>query len=253
MFKIVEGILFFEGQVLTLDEAFEASIKKWEFLRDYYRDNSHEPIKDGGIRSCGLCMLFWENNCKGCPIAETGHAGCVATPYEEYQDIVDKDSFPPSGIPRNEYLANTCEDEIRLLKRIRDEHKAAPMFRILNGKLVFEGTVSTLDEAFAVSIKKWETLRDYYLSDPEKIIDEDGKHTCGLCHLFLGIPFSANQCKGCPVAEAGHIGCEGTPYIEYCKNENCITEYVTCEDYNDLAQICEDEVEFLRAVRDKEI
>jgi hypothetical protein len=115
------------------------------------------------------------------------------------------------------------------------------MFEIVDGSLHFNGTVSTLDEAFEASIKKWETLRDYYLGNPGQTIGDGGSQTCGLCRLFW-----LENCEGCPIAEAGHEGCAGTAYVDYC-NE---IEFLDV-DCNRIVEICESEIEFLNQIRSK--
>lgn len=63
--------------------ALEISIKKWEYIETLF--SRGETIdNDGGPATCGLCMLFFMNNCDGCPIREdTGKKYCDGTPYED--------------------------------------------------------------------------------------------------------------------------------------------------------------------------
>jgi len=96
--------------------------------------------------------------------------------------------------------------------------------------------ILTESQAFEVSIAKWEQLYD--LCNQGKLVDDGGIQTCGLCALyFYG---HMDECEGCPIKNAGHMGCIGTPYKDYLaalKNGNL-----------ELAkQAAKEEIQFLRS------
>lgn len=59
-------------------KALNESIEKWE-------RNAVAETPDGyvvGADDCALCDMFWETNCRGCPVmSKSGQKGCVCTPY----------------------------------------------------------------------------------------------------------------------------------------------------------------------------
>ncbi len=60
-------------------QALNKSIAKWERNATTY-DLWEVTL---GILECALCQLFWDRNCKGCPVLEkTGATCCDETPYE---------------------------------------------------------------------------------------------------------------------------------------------------------------------------
>jgi hypothetical protein len=57
-------------------KALHGSIKKWEAI-------VAGTGVDDGIHNCPLCVLFWRNNCAGCPVAESSNdISCNNTPYK---------------------------------------------------------------------------------------------------------------------------------------------------------------------------
>jgi len=62
-------------------------------------------------------------------------------------------------------------------------------------------------EALKASIAKWE--RNAEAKTPADVLI--GAHACPLCRIFHWA-FGGNDCKGCPINDVGHSGCEGTPY-----------------------------------------
>ena len=96
--------------------ALEASIKHW-------KDNLKAAKKGKigaihiGVSTCACCDLYFDNNCKDCPIYEyTGMSTCGATPYEdvaeEHSDVLYKKS------PDLTNLIDTIEDEIDFLEEV---------------------------------------------------------------------------------------------------------------------------------------
>jgi hypothetical protein len=60
------------------EKALRASIKHWEI--DVLKNNVF-PKTD----NCPLCLLYFIEDCRGCPIAKkTGHDCCHETPYRNY-------------------------------------------------------------------------------------------------------------------------------------------------------------------------
>jgi len=60
---------------MTLKQAWDKTIKKWEYI---FETDDRSYVND--ITSCGLCDLFYWNNCRHCPIKEmTGRLYCLGT------------------------------------------------------------------------------------------------------------------------------------------------------------------------------
>ena len=71
-------------------QAFEVSIAKWELLHTLC--NQGKLVDDGGIQTCGLCILYFYGHideCEDCPITSAGHRGCTGTPYKDYVKAVE--------------------------------------------------------------------------------------------------------------------------------------------------------------------
>lgn len=70
----------------TVRAALQASISHWE-----KNMQAMEPQKANTSRGgCALCGLFWEDDCKGCPVlTATGHTRCRAAPYAEADAALD--------------------------------------------------------------------------------------------------------------------------------------------------------------------
>ena len=72
------------------EEAWGITLRKWEILSGQDEDGP-AIVHDGGVSTCGLCMLYHgyltkdETICGECPIARTGHSECSGTPYREYR------------------------------------------------------------------------------------------------------------------------------------------------------------------------
>lgn len=58
-------------------EALEASITEWERKRAMMIPASITI----GSTFCPLCVLFSEQECLGCPIAQAGYDECIRSPY----------------------------------------------------------------------------------------------------------------------------------------------------------------------------
>jgi hypothetical protein len=58
--------------------ALKDSIRKWERI-------VQGTGKDDGTANCPLCVLFFDGDCKGCPVEEwTGLSGCNDSPYSDW-------------------------------------------------------------------------------------------------------------------------------------------------------------------------
>ena len=96
MFKIIKTdrdpglILEYTGEkIVNNTQAWQVAYTKWDTIREAcLRGNL---IADGGVKTCGLCALYYyghSTECELCPITEAGYPGCSNTPYEEYQSAV---------------------------------------------------------------------------------------------------------------------------------------------------------------------
>jgi hypothetical protein len=61
--------------------ALNKSIEHWERMRS----GNTRPGEEPSIDHCALCgLFFWDNDCKGCPVAEkTKETCCDGSPYEQ--------------------------------------------------------------------------------------------------------------------------------------------------------------------------
>ena len=110
------------------EEAFDIAMGKWIFIVNYLKEN-HDPEEthpnipnDGGIHSCGLCMLYMRDknnysNCLGCPIRQkTGRDWCKGTPYW---------NFWVHNSPTNTLISHVdaAKRELAFLKKLSTERK----------------------------------------------------------------------------------------------------------------------------------
>jgi hypothetical protein len=86
-FKVSKGSLMFNGHSPFYSEeskAMSISIAKWITIVNHY-STSKKRIGDGAMSTCGLCMLFYNIDCVGCPIAiKSDDTYCDGTPYNHY-------------------------------------------------------------------------------------------------------------------------------------------------------------------------
>jgi hypothetical protein len=112
MFQIEDDVLVYIGEgPKDTKEAFAISFAKWEALLEYCRKQEEgTPLGDGGIETCGLCMLYEEDNCIDCPLANyTGQSFCRGTGYTRY---IHTDSL--------DVACDAAKDELELLEQVRD-------------------------------------------------------------------------------------------------------------------------------------
>lgn len=75
-------------------DAFGISIQKWEALRDACLQGM--LVDDGGVSTCGLCMLYFygtSEECEDCPVREEGYPGCIDTPARDYPAAIKAGSL----------------------------------------------------------------------------------------------------------------------------------------------------------------
>lgn len=97
--------------------------------------------------------------------------------------------------------------------KLYDNPEAHLPFSNKDGHLKWHGVhAKSRREAFEISINKWQIIVNG--NPPVRI--EGSFNTCGLCHLY----FWEENCGTCPVAEAGYISCEGSPYDDWHRSES---------------------------------
>lgn len=65
-------------------KALLLSIQKWEAIVDALQ-GGRNIVNDGGRSTYGLCQMYFDNGCNGCPVKEhTGKSYCRGTPYYTY-------------------------------------------------------------------------------------------------------------------------------------------------------------------------
>jgi len=83
--------------IATEKHAWEITFRKWETLKILCSDG--KLVGDGGVKTCGLCALYFyghSDECEGCPIAKAGYPGCSGTPYEDYRNTVEAGKLVPA-------------------------------------------------------------------------------------------------------------------------------------------------------------
>jgi len=78
-----------EGRI-THANAWLVSILKWKTLWQACLDG--RLVADGGVKTCGLCSLYYYGHaeeCEDCPITAAGYPSCQDTPYQAYRQAVE--------------------------------------------------------------------------------------------------------------------------------------------------------------------
>lgn len=109
----------------NLAEAFAITREKWRIIREmvekYHSDKTQ--ILDGGVRTCGLCMMYWASDCCDCPIfGFTGNPGCRGTPYETFRyhsDVFSDNLY--------RVILNDVKDEQELLEELENSMVGNPI------------------------------------------------------------------------------------------------------------------------------
>jgi len=102
------------SMILTESQAFDVSIAKWELL--YHLCSHGKLVADGGIQTCGLCVLYfygYTDECEDCPITSAGRRSCAGTPYTDYVRAIEMGNF--------ELAIMATVEEIRFLKSFYKE------------------------------------------------------------------------------------------------------------------------------------
>lgn len=94
-----------------------------------------------------------------------------------------------------------------------------------------------------LSIKKWEflveALQHRVSICSNQTISDGGSMTCALCELYL-----PRHCEECPIKlHTGERFCQGTPFTKYVRSGTVVRQL----------QHAEEEVAFLKALKEKEI
>lgn len=61
------------------EEALMMSISHWQ---ENLCKTKNKILPNLQADDCALCLLYDENDCKGCPIALEGFRHCIGTPYD---------------------------------------------------------------------------------------------------------------------------------------------------------------------------
>lgn len=79
------GTLIYKGDVPeTKKDALDVSISKWEHIIKRFHDMG-SFLDEGAMSTCGLCMLYIDDNCKDCPVAKKSMAQfCENSPYIDW-------------------------------------------------------------------------------------------------------------------------------------------------------------------------
>jgi hypothetical protein len=94
-------------------------------------------------------------------------------------------------------------------------------------------------EALEKSIEHWERLTNGTSADKETITSKD----CALCKLYI----YNDGCAGCPVAEAGFVGCKGSPFYDVYEMEQTLGWGY--KDDPEFRALCRVELDFLKSLR----
>lgn len=102
-------------------EALEASIAKWRV-----NAVSHPADVKTGVDFCPLCDLYYQHNCRGCPVRErTGALFCQQTPYSWAALLCtydDKDLYTPAKVAE---FHEAAWEEVAFLESLRSDDDVA--------------------------------------------------------------------------------------------------------------------------------
>jgi hypothetical protein len=97
MFKIVPtethpglALVYTSDRRITHRNAWLVAILKWQTLWQACQEG--RLVADGGVKTCGLCSLYYyghEDECEDCPITAAGYPNCQHTPYQAYRRAVE--------------------------------------------------------------------------------------------------------------------------------------------------------------------
>lgn len=97
-------------------EALEASIKHWQ--ENVVAETPGNASID--TDDCALCKVFFEGDCRGCPIqAATGDEYCWGTPYEEARELFNEWEGRPHGVRTRGLWRVAAQKELDFLISLR--------------------------------------------------------------------------------------------------------------------------------------
>lgn len=108
-FVIYEDSRTFESKypALNIEEAWEKTFEKWNLVAEGYIFIG----MNSSIECCGLCNLFRNLRCEGCPIKiKTGRNFCFCTPNSDYNNDLSIDKRISIAMCEIEFL-NTIYEE----------------------------------------------------------------------------------------------------------------------------------------------
>lgn len=93
--------------------ALETSIAHWQRYAEGHGAFEGRPEAS----NCALCQKFFDNDCKGCPVASTtGHLFCLDTPFEDADKALTNSHYNYTDI---EFLI-AAQAELDFLQSILD-------------------------------------------------------------------------------------------------------------------------------------
>jgi hypothetical protein len=101
-------------------EALKASIAKWE--RNVEADRAEHVLISS--EDCPLCMLFYDEDCVGCPVMQaTGALCCGKTPYATASAALSRWSH---GVGPHEDYRAAAQAEVDFLKSLLPTESTPP-------------------------------------------------------------------------------------------------------------------------------
>lgn len=99
-------------------------------------------------------------------------------------------------------------------------------------------------ESLAMAARKWRFIAKALVHHNQPIHGE-GSETCALCNIYCKEGDPSPKCQGCPVAKAGHPGCQGTAFYSYRDLRN------NGGSIRHLAGVANEEADFLESLQEK--
>lgn len=86
-------------------KALKGSIQKWECI-------CMGMIEDNGVDNCPLCLMFYEQECQGCPVKKkTGKIDCRTTPYYSFFVLAADEESIDDMVRMLEFLESLLPEE----------------------------------------------------------------------------------------------------------------------------------------------
>ena len=124
------------------------------------------------------------------------------------------------------------------------KHAYADDFRLEGNQLAYTGPEpQTRREAFAISIAKWETIKDIVGRGAPLNFNEGGTSTCGLCLLYMNDDADCHACcNACPIfVRTGQSLCRRTPFVDFCAMPTAKNAQLEIDFLRDVQEKCEKE------------